>query len=86
MYRISERERNLRTLCLVEPPPGEEMAYPNLPARLVTGVRMAPPYDQAGEGWLGPELLLTTRQALTGFLLSTKHVRNKGGTRDAVAV
>lgn len=47
---------------------------------------MAPPYDQAGEGWLGPELSLTTRQALAGFLLSTENVGNKGGTRDTVAV
>lgn len=47
---------------------------------------MAPPYDQAGEGWLEPELSLTTRQALAGFLLSMENVGNKGGTRDAVAV
>lgn len=31
---------------------------------------MAPPFDQAVEGWLGLELLLTSRQALAGFLLS----------------
>lgn len=62
------------------------MAYPTLPAQLVAGLRMAPPYDQAGEGWLEPELSLTTRQALAGFLLSMENVGNKGGTRDAVAV
>lgn len=31
---------------------------------------MAPPFDQAVEGWLGLEFLLTSRQALAGFLLS----------------
>lgn len=47
---------------------------------------MAPSSDQAGEGWLGPELLLTLRQVLAGFLLSMENFGSKGGTRDAAVV
>lgn len=46
---------------------------------------MAPSSDQAGEGWLRPELLFTLRQVLAGFLLSLENFGSKGGTRDAAA-
>ena len=46
---------------------------------------MAPSSDEAGVGWLGPELLLTLRRVLAGFLLSMENFGSKGGARDAAA-
>lgn len=44
-----------------------------------------PPSDQAAEGWLGPELLLTTLPALAGLLLSILTIGNKDGARVSAA-
>lgn len=49
-------------------------------------LRVAPSSDQAGEGWLGPELLLTLQQVLAGFLLPMENFGSKGGTRGAAVV
>lgn len=51
----------------------------------MVGLRVAPSSDEAGEGWLGPELLLTLRRVLAGFLLSMENFGSKGGARDAAA-
>lgn len=58
--------------CL-EPSPGGEITDHTLPAQLAAALRMATPSDQAGEGQLRPEFLLTT-QALAGSLLSLKTI------------
>lgn len=55
------------------PSPRREMTDHTLPAQLAAALRMATPSDQAGEGRLWPEFLLTT-QALAGFLLFLKTV------------
>lgn len=70
--------------CL-EPSPREEMTDHTLSAQSAVGLRRAPPSDQAGEGRLRLEFLLTT-QALAGFLLSLKTFRNKDGTHSTMAV
>lgn len=73
----------MKTICLAEPsapPPREKMTYLTFSAHIAAVLRLVPPADQAVEGWLRPELLLTTQQALAGFLLSMKTIGSKGGT------
>lgn len=61
------------------------MSYPSLPDPLAAGLRMAPPCDQVVEGWLGPQLLPNTQQALVGFLPPLKTIGDRGGTHGAAA-
>lgn len=59
--------------CLRAFSPREEKTDYTLPAQLAAGLKMASPSNQAVEGQLWPEFLLTT-QALAGFLLSLKTI------------